>query len=75
MSIPLAIVRSVPPPRKEPTLGETPLASIARSQSPKRRHDSDALHPHRVDALLEQRALQRVGVAAHRRAPASRPRP
>ena len=35
IAMPLPISRSVPPPRNEPTFGETPDASIARSQSPK----------------------------------------
>jgi hypothetical protein len=35
--MPQAYSRTVPPPMNEATLGETPLASSASSQSPKRR--------------------------------------
>src|SRR5215471_5465598 len=36
--MPLAYSRTVPPPRREATLGVTPVVAIASSQSPKRRH-------------------------------------
>ena len=48
MAIPLAYWRNVPPPRKDPILGDTPWSSIASSQCRKRRQVRARATHHRL---------------------------